>query len=290
VFAGIVPYTIPSIIQESYASSTFSNCGRLNNQGYEDSGKFTLQRIKFVNQPIETDPLQIEYHSIQCSSGPQVSEPQVSGCTGKLVTDPNFDPLAELCLPGGPSPSTNEGPPKPTHLGGCNYEVPDAPSWVPQVSQEPICYQSKTCWAATAAMLLSWRDKASYDIKEAMRILGEPYVTKESQNIGLSHSETPDFFSRMGMVAVPDIYYPQDLKTALETYGPIYVIDGAPSGNYHAKMLYMIGDTSGDCSNPNLIFLDPAATFQEGTDVIPWSDFKKDFYFRPNTAMYSFPQ
>lgn len=43
------------------------------------------------------------------------------------------------------------------------------------------------------------------------------------QNEGLYIDEEPDFYKKMGMDSLPDIYYPQDLKTALEMYGIIDV-------------------------------------------------------------------
>jgi papain like cysteine protease AvrRpt2 len=187
---------------------------------------------------------------------------------------------------------SQEEEPQGQQKASCNYEVADPPSHVPQ---ELMCGgKSKTCWAAAAAMMISYRDSTSYEIGDALNTVGEPYITMNRENKGLPNAIAPGLFDKIGLVPLPPIYNPQDLKAALETHGIILAVlppKGAEPGLYHDVIFVGMRDpetSSGACDDPSILIIDPASESlgSGNNDVISFSDFKKQFYSAPSSDLY----
>ncbi len=84
-----------------------------------------------------------------------------------------------------------------------------------------------SCWAAGAAMLVSWRDRISIDPSEIAAARG--YWAQYQQ--GLDPEDT-GIFPVWGMVAEPaQTYTVEGFKQLLETYGPLWVASATPSAH-----------------------------------------------------------
>ena len=143
---------------------------------------------------------------------------------------------------------------KPEEGTSFDYNVTGA---VPIISQP----SSMTCWATVATMMVSWRDRSSYDIQDVMDMAGQTYRSKFDNDQGLSGSEKVAFLTSLGLIGEPPMSYTvRGLKTLLEIYGPLWVTsDEQPGAGFsiHARIVTgMFGD--GTVDGTSLRINDPA--------------------------------
>lgn len=187
--------------------------------------------------------------------------------------------------------------PKVPKQTSCTYAVPTLPSHVPQnqmwcgdPTKDPT--GSKTCWASTITMMMSYRDGVSYKISSVLKALGEPYLTRYRENMDLPISANPDIIKKIGMAPLPLIYDPQSLKAALETYGVIYATfpPSAGADSYHVVLLVGMRDREGEeaCKDPDIQMIDPLhESFEHGANnAISFSNFWRTFFSAPYNNLY----
>ncbi|HEY6187464.1 MAG TPA: papain-like cysteine protease family protein [Pyrinomonadaceae bacterium] len=127
-----------------------------------------------------------------------------------------------------------------------------------------------TCWAASATMMQSWKDKATLKIIDVMTKAGNDFKSKFQANKGLLGSEKPFFLQALGLKAEP----PQNYTVAgwlrlLQAHGPLWVTTNeGTTQNFaiHARILKGIaGDGSPDATF--LTFIDPASGLETSESV-----------------------
>ncbi|MFN8570853.1 MAG: papain-like cysteine protease family protein [Gemmatimonadaceae bacterium] len=126
----------------------------------------------------------------------------------------------------------------------------------------PIAQPSgMTCWATVATMMTCWRKQQSMTIATVMGQIGATYLTKFSNNQGLTAGEKATFLAAAGLA----YEYPQSRTVAgwealLRAYGPIWVTtDEKPGAGFsiHARLITGIhGD--GTPAGTSLDIVDPA--------------------------------
>jgi hypothetical protein len=86
----------------------------------------------------------------------------------------------------------------------------------------------KTCWAASGAMLVGWRDRVSLTPETIAEVCGRSTAS------GLSVNDNSKFAAEMGFVAEPPQSYSVDgFRTLLHNNGPLWVSEGT-APNLHA--------------------------------------------------------
>jgi hypothetical protein len=83
----------------------------------------------------------------------------------------------------------------PDYMSDYDYE---APGTVPLIQQE-----GTTCWAAAAAMMLSWNNSQTIYTPDAIAMTGSPYTDYYARLKGLPADETPWFAAAAGMTCEP---------------------------------------------------------------------------------------
>lgn len=100
---------------------------------------------------------------------------------------------------------------------------------------------SMICWATVHCMMRSWRDQASYDIREAADRVASKYATLVDQNKGLPPSEFGPFIAAAGMVAEPMAnYLASAWEDMLRTHGLLWVgtlNSLAPGAGLHSRII-----------------------------------------------------
>lgn len=131
----------------------------------------------------------------------------------------------------------------------------------------PILQRSpNTCWAATTAVLLSWKNQASItDIVATTQAGtapdGEKYVDKLMNDKILLSDHQEDYFSKFDFgTEAPANYIPEGIEELLREYGPLWVANDEDNGQnpmlYHYRIIYGIyGD--GTVDNTFLKIIDP---------------------------------
>ena len=104
-----------------------------------------------------------------------------------------------------------------------------------------------TCWAATGAMLLSWRD-GPMSIEQAMGQVGAVWLEKFSRNEGLTLSEVSAFTRALGLAQEnPASYLPRGILNLLRSHGPLWVIgDDSIADNRLSHVVIVTGITDAD--------------------------------------------
>lgn len=114
----------------------------------------------------------------------------------------------------------------------------------------------KTCWAACATMMKSWKDNNVYSISETISSIDAWYYWVWFSNNGLEPDEQATFFKeKMGLASVQFTPSINGIKSLLEQNGPLLIING-DSNLQHARLVTGIhGDGSAECTYLNI--LDP---------------------------------
>lgn len=117
-----------------------------------------------------------------------------------------------------------------------------------------------SCWAAAAAMLVSWKKGRAYSELEVATMAGPQYVSLFNNGTGLSGPQFADFASRLGMgVEAPQNFKPQGYESLLKQHGPLWIAAGLDAGGLrrHVRVLRgVVGD--GTFDNTKAYILDPA--------------------------------
>lgn len=141
-----------------------------------------------------------------------------------------------------------------------NFTIPGE---IPLV-QQPT---GNTCWAATTAMMVSWKRQLSVSIEDAVSIAGtapdgETYLNKFNTDKILLSVHQADYNSKQGLSAeAPANYLPIGILQLLQAFGPLWVANDEDNGHnpnlYHYRIIIGIhGDGSND--GTFLKIIDPA--------------------------------
>ncbi len=125
---------------------------------------------------------------------------------------------------------------------GSNSFAVDPP--VPLIAQP----SNMVCWAAAGAMLISWRDRASYPLPAAIRQVGDVWLERLNHNEALTLDQMSAFNRAIGLRGeAPMCYEPGAILRMLRAYGPLLVIgDDAIENNQisHAVIVTGIRDAN----------------------------------------------
>jgi len=121
---------------------------------------------------------------------------------------------------------------------------------------------NNTSWATSIAMLLSWRDRRSYDPQNIVELSGENVDRYTTNNI----QEGRSLFAVFGLTVVDFTSYSvSDFADLLNNYGPLYIASREPiclphsQVNHEAKVVVaMVGD--GTPGGTQLTIYDPYST------------------------------
>ena len=89
-----------------------------------------------------------------------------------------------------------------------------------------VKYGSQGCWAAAAAMLLSWRDMRTYTNQEAAKMAGNDFtqLLSDRHHNAIDPKKKGQVLSRLGMIAeAPQTFMPNGIRELLEENGPLWV-------------------------------------------------------------------
>jgi hypothetical protein len=183
------------------------------------------------------NPCRNQDYSITHKGNPLRFVSNIVGCIPPAADDP----LATLGLP----------------EASCNYQVPIKPSYVPQT---PAC-NSVTCWAATIAMMLSWRDKSSYTMEDAMSMLDPKYADFVAKNMQLGINEYRELLRSAGLTPIPGTTTASGIESMLKSNGPILLVyppDPKYPGKTHAVVIIGMQSNDGTCSIASeIVMYDP---------------------------------
>jgi hypothetical protein len=121
------------------------------------------------------------------------------------------------------------------------------------------------CWAAAAAMLLSWKNNLPCTDIAAAQTAGQIYVDAFNQQTGLLGSQIQGFANALNFkTEAPQNWTPDGYNQLLTTYGPLWIGTAIFSGTKvykHVRVLYALkGDGTFDGTIASLI--DPFPTSQ----------------------------
>ena len=152
------------------------------------------------------------------------------------------------------------------------YQKYQVPGTVPGVRQP----KSMACWATVATMLMSWHDRRSYEIKDALAALGQEWNDIFDGNTGLFSSKAATFFATVGLQQEPPMNYSADgWERLLRQFGPLWVTtqEGGSPFSLHARVMVGIeGDGRADATFVHIV--DPADGSQK-TEAL--RDFARKF-------------
>lgn len=153
---------------------------------------------------------------------------------------------------------------------------------VPLISQE----NRKTCWAASAAMMYSWKKNKIYKIEDAISEIEWPrkfWSIRLSAPNGISSEELDEFYeNRMGLIQVKFTPTIKGLQELLLKHGPLLIAldnnldDSTPA--YHVRVINGIsGDGSDQCTLLNILDPWPFENYEQ-IRLETYEDFKKKAY------------
>jgi|GEM_PF-2601171 len=172
-----------------------------------------------------------------------------SDTTGSTTTSATTEsPVEDVPTGGTPSNDTQQSEAftnNPAPLGNGSITIADFEvSGIVEAVAQPT---NMTCWAASATMMLLWRDQASYSITDAMDSIGSEYRRKFDANEGLFPNEEVAFFAALGMqTEPPQSYSPEGILSLLQNFGPIFTIGNEGSTTspmVHARIISGIFNT-----------------------------------------------
>ena len=142
---------------------------------------------------------------------------------------------------------------------GLDYTVPG--------SIFPISQAQKVwgCWAASYAMLYSWKVQSNTSMADSVASLGQPFVDIFNNDTGLPSSKYPLFEQTANLVnEQPTDYTMTGWHDLLKNFGPLCVTTTTtlPDPNQpiavHARIIVGILGDGSDPSTTNLLLVDPA--------------------------------
>jgi hypothetical protein len=130
---------------------------------------------------------------------------------------------------------------------------------VPRLIRPVVQPDPRTCWAAAATVMLSWRHQASFSITAALqRVPGSWLRYFQTQSEGLDPALLSTFAEACGMDHEPlQCYTPNGWLELLEWYGPLAVVTQPLT--YHVRVVWGMKGTL-DRAGLNLVVrvIDPA--------------------------------
>ena len=132
-----------------------------------------------------------------------------------------------------------------------NYDVPDL--------VVPLKQEGDTCWATTATMLASARQKVSLRVEDVTAKAGPDFAKLYKARIGLPKARKADLITGLNFVAVaPACYSPEAFRELLKKHGALWVtVDTADAAMTHAVVVTGVaGD--GTAARTTVKFNDPA--------------------------------
>jgi len=118
-----------------------------------------------------------------------------------------------------------------------------------------------TCWATACTMMLSWKKKASYEIREAMRAIDVKYENYFNNDKGLPTSEFGTFLRAAGISHLPQVNLSiEGWVIQLNTHGLTWVgtmNSPSPLAGLHSRLVEGIrGD--GSPQSTHMMIIDPS--------------------------------
>ena len=143
------------------------------------------------------------------------------------------------------------------------------PGYIPAMAQP----STQTCWATAAAILLSWRNQASYGPQQAAAMAGQQYLRRFQSNQGLPGEEKSKFLSSVGLRSQPlRGYTVQGFTALLQSRGALWTTTSELAG-IHARIVTGIYG-NGTPNGTSLRGIDPA-TGRQFTER--FSDFMRKY-------------
>jgi hypothetical protein len=155
-----------------------------------------------------------------------------------------------------------------TTFSPVNYTVSGT---IPPILQE----KSNSCWAATWAMLYSWKQKGTIRERDAVGALGKRFVDLWTEDIGFGIEDTDPFLEVSGLVAeAPGNPNAAGWESLLRRNGPLWVTsrEAGARGNHARVMMGITGDGSPEATFVDLI---NPATGKRGS--VQYAQFAADF-------------
>jgi hypothetical protein len=118
-----------------------------------------------------------------------------------------------------------------------------------------------TCWAAAAAMLLSWHDRASVTPQAAADRAGTGWRQKLDTDQPLTAAEVVAFLGALGLTAeAPMNYLPRGILHLLQEHGPLWVVgDDGITGDHLTHVRVITGiHGNGTADGTTIRYIDPA--------------------------------
>ena len=143
----------------------------------------------------------------------------------------------------------------PSQRAKINYTVPGA---IPVMKQP----NGMACWATAAAMLVSWRDKKTYEIEEVLQRAGKKYLDLFRAKQGLDAADKKPFLQAIGLRSEnPQSFSERGWLSLLEEHGPLWVTtqlkrtqQEKEKFSVHARIMYGMYE---DDSNLYVKIIDP---------------------------------
>lgn len=151
----------------------------------------------------------------------------------------------------GPDAQQAGGAPKPAVDAKIDGDMP--------VLEQP---DPSTCWAATAAMMVMYRDQARSTISEAIGRIDERWQTRFDNGHGLLSTEMSWFMADAGLVHEPQglNFTVEAIADLIETHGPLWMnadVDLSKDKSIHARIIVGI-EGDGTPSGTEVRFVDPS--------------------------------
>jgi hypothetical protein len=142
-----------------------------------------------------------------------------------------------------------------------NYKVPEP---IPVIDQK----DSMACWAATAAMMKSWKDRQSEDILTVLTKAGPAFVAMYKANTGLDSEDKPALLAALGLKAEPPANYSAGgIESMLKKWGPLWVTVSAQDPKQlfatHARIIRGISGDGGPTTMLDVIDPDGGREYSE---------------------------
>jgi len=176
-------------------------------------------------------------------------------------------PGLTCAMPGQPQPR----PPVATPAVAAPQVSYTVPGTVPVLAQPT----AMSCWAASAAMLVSWKESKTVSPDDFAKRLSERFRILYDTDAGLGGDDKADLLKEAGLRdEAPQNYTVDGWQQLLKTYGPLWVTTAIKVGKrwgVHARVVTAInGD--GTVSGTKLHLLDPDGGVESDVSV---ADFAK---------------
>lgn len=125
------------------------------------------------------------------------------------------------------------------------------------------------CWATVYAMMQSWKGGRRFaNIRDAIVLLGQPWLGYFDRNTGIPPSEGLRFERATGLTREPRMNFsPQGWEANLKQWGLIWV-SGTVTGGIHDRILEgIVGDETGSGTQMHIMDPDRGRRYTESLDT-----------------------